>query len=215
MTDRMTYSEDHRLRVPFLILGIVYAAMMGVLVAIRSVLVYVFTILLAALEAEFTSDMIFDIIANVLIIAAYSFITVGVFMMRKTVKPYAIGWICYSLQVLVGCVFLPLISDSYGEPQYPVMLMLMYILLAVGAGSVGLMMLLGCGSRWLLLVCTAVSAALFAATLIMGESCYVGTLGATIPYLTHPFYLVSIIITNSALFGGMTLTAISYKSTYY
>ncbi len=215
MTDRMTYSEDYRLRIPLRVLGIVYAAVMGVLVAIRSILVYVFTILLAALEAEFTSDMIFDIIANLLIIAAYSFITVGIFMMRKTVKPYAIGWICYSLQVLVGCVFLPLISDSYGEPQYPVMLMLLYILLAVGAGSVGLMMLLGCGSRCLLLVCTAVSAVLFAATLIMGESCYVGTLGSTIPYLTYPFYLVSIIITNSALFGGMLLTAISYRSTYY
>ncbi len=215
MFDKIVYSQREGFRIPLMILAIAYVAVMGVLVVLRSIFVYFFTIFLAALEAEFTSDMILDITANLLVITAYSFIAVGAFLMKKTAKPYGIGWLCYAMQVLLGCVILPFFSDIYGEPEYQLYLLPTYILLALCAGAVGIMALLGRGNKIVMLAAVIVGAAAFVITLLTGDLTDIGTLGATIPYIGSPFYLTFLVISNTALFGGAALISLSYRSTYY
>lgn len=215
MFDRIAYSEHDRLRIPLRVLGIIYAAVMGVLVVIRSIFVYFITIFLAALEAEFTLDMILDITANLLIITAYSFVAVGAFLMKRTTKPYGIGWLCYALQVLISCVVLPFLSDLYGAPEYRMYVIPLHAVLALCAGTIGIMTLLGRGNRWVMLAGAVIGAVCFAVTLALGDLADIGTLGATVPYVGSPFYLICLIIANTALFGGAVLTALSYKSTYH
>lgn len=215
MFNEITYSHRDGFRIPLMILGIIYSAVMGVLVVIRSILVYVFTILLAVWETEFTSDIVFDIIANLLIITAYSFVAVGVFMLKKTAKPFGIGWLCYALQVLVGCIALPFISDSYGDTEYHIPLLPVYVLLFLCAAVIGMTMLLGRGNKWAMLVATVLGAVAFVVTLFMGDVVDIGTLGSTVSYVGAPLFFIGLLISNGALFVSTILVAFSYKSTYY
>lgn len=142
--------------------------------------------------------------------------------MRRTIKLYAIGWLCIAAQVLLGCVLLPLFSEIYGKPDFPVYLAVMYVLIALCTSAIGVMTLIGRGNKWLMLSAAALGGVLFIVTLFAGQEYFVGTVGVVAPHiwgnggnLFDKINLICVLIANLALFASAVLVSLSHEPTYY
>ncbi|MGN0650166.1 MAG: hypothetical protein ACI4KM_07000 [Oscillospiraceae bacterium] len=222
MFDKITFNSETKCFTPIRICLIVFLASMAFPLVFGYVGMIFAAGIMMAFEVEMSASIILEAIANVLTIMVWPLMLAGVFLLRRTTKLYAIGWLCIAAQVLCSCVLLPPVSELHGEPEFPLYLLLMYIVLFLCAAAIGVMTLIGRGNKWVMLVTSALGYGLFLVTLFAGQSCFVGTVGVVAPldwengfYIFDKINLISVLIANSALFASAVLVSLSHEPTYY
>lgn len=220
--DKLTFSGDTGFITPIRICLIVYLAAMAFPIVFNYVGMIFAAGIMMAFEVGVSAPIALELFANILTMIACSVMLAGVFLLRRTIKLYAIGWLCIAAQVLLGCVCLPPISERYGEPDFPVYLAVMYVLLVLCTAATGVMTLVGRGNKWLMLGAAALGAVLFIVTLFAGQECFVGTVGVVAPLiwgnggnLFDRINLICVFIANLALFASAVLVSLSHEPTYY
>lgn len=215
---KLTFSCDTRYFTPIKICLIVYLAAMTFPIVFRYVGMIFAAGIMMAFEVGASAEIALEFFANILTMTTWMMMLAGIFLLRHTIKLYAIGWLCVSAQVLLGCVILPPLSELYGEPDFPVYLAVIYVLLMLCAAATGVMTLIGRGNKWIMLGAAAVGTILFIVTLIAGQECFVGTVGVAAPLvwedgdnLFDRINLICVLIANIALYASAVLASLSHK----
>lgn len=221
MFDRLTFYDDTNYFKPIKICLIVYFSAMAFPMLYRYVGMIFAAGFMMAYEMPLLTEILTEAAASIFGMIAWCITIVGTFLLRRTTKLYAIGWLCHALQILLGCIVLPFISSVYGIPDFPVYLLIMYVLLVLCSGVIGVMLFLGKGNKWIMLGAALLGAVLFYITLFLGGSCFIGTIGVVAPIswsaanVFGGFILVCVLIANTALFASTVLVALSHETTYY
>lgn len=136
------------------------------------------------LEGEGLSSIILMILSDTLDLAAVVLIMLGVFICTRTLKIYAFGWLCLSVQTLLGCIIMPLTSSSYftaegvsaGEVVFHYIL---YILLVLCTAAVGLLFMgvdrLFPIRKWMIFAVTGIFTAAFILSVVLCHRTAAGT----------------------------------------
>ncbi len=199
----------------FTVCGIIYLVFMGIY-AFMSYFAGLFMVaVLMVLEMEINLGVLVEFLANFTEIVACCITIVGFFRIKKSRCLFAIGWLCYAAQILVGCVILPLVSDIYGEP-YPIYMMALHFLLIAACACIGLTMLIEKGNKWIIAGCAVGTEALYLLTLFLGSERILGTIGTHMwLQAINPFLAFCLIAAVSSLCMSTALAAFSYKSSCY
>ena len=222
MLDKLTFSVYTRLFTPIKICLIIYLAAMAFPIVFNYVGMIFAAGIMMAFEVGLSAPIALELFANILTITVWPLMLAGVFLLRRTIKLYAVSWLCIAAQVLLSCVLLPPLSERYGEPDFPVYLAVMYVLLVLCAVATGVMTLIGRGNKWIMVGAAALGAILFVVTLFAGQECFVGTVGVVAPHiwgnggnLFGRINLICVFIANISLFASAVLVSLSHEPTYY
>ncbi len=215
MFEKLYFDKESALIKPFMAGGVIYTILMGIYACISYLVSMLMIVMVIVLEMSLDLGALVELTAVLFEIIACCLMVVGFFIIKKTRILFALGWLCYALQVLIGSIILPLCSDIYGDP-YPIYLPLLHILLTAVCTYIGVCILIGRGNRWLIAGCAVLVEGLFLLTLILGSNNIVGTIGTHMwLYSLNPFKAVCLIASISVMCVSTVLAGLMHKPMYY